>query len=164
MRLAVVIAFEVELILSPSPVVNELAARVPAAPVVVGAVTDKVPLDTVKFPLVSTVNPATVEAALLSKPEVMVTAPEIVGVAVQAVPVTVRFPPREVKLLPETVKVLLTVVAPESVFAPANVCVPVVTTPPNEALAGSRFNTCVTLMVIPLALGAAPMAARVTGL
>ena len=72
------------------PVVRELAATAPALPVVEGAVTDKVPLDTVKFPFVSTVSPATVEAELLSKPEVIVVNPEIVGVAVQAVGLTVK--------------------------------------------------------------------------
>ena len=72
------------------PVVKELATIAPAFPVVEGAVTDRVPLDTVRLPLASTVRPATVEAAFESKPEVMVTAPEMVGVAVQAVGFTVR--------------------------------------------------------------------------
>jgi len=107
-------------------VVKELAATAPALPVVEGAVTEKVPLETVKFPLVSTVNPATVEAELLSNPEVIVTAPDIVGVAVQAVPVTVKFPPREVRLLPETVKVLSNVVAPCKVKVPGVVTEPIV--------------------------------------
>lgn len=70
------------------------------------------PSDTVKLPEPSTVRPVTVEAALLSKPEVAVINPEIVGVAVHTVPVTVRFPPREVRLLPETVNVLSKIVAP----------------------------------------------------
>jgi len=55
-----------------------------------------VPLETVRFPLPSTVNPATVEAALESKPEVIVTAPEIVGVAVQEVGPTVNDNPFKV--------------------------------------------------------------------
>ena len=83
-------AVEVEERSRPVPVVKELAMTAAALPVVEGAVTDKVPLDTVKFPFVSTVNPATVEAELLSNPEVMVTKPEIVGVAVQAVGETVK--------------------------------------------------------------------------
>lgn len=119
-------AVEVEERSRPVPVVSEFAMTAPALPVVDGAVTDKVPLETVRFPLVSTVRPATVEAALLSKPLVMVTAPEMVGVAVQAVPVTVKFPPREVRLLPETVKVLSRVVAPCKVKAPGVVTEPMV--------------------------------------
>ena len=76
--------------------------------------------------LASKVKEEALEAALLSKPEVMVTKPEIVGVAVQAVPVTVRFPPREVKLLPETVRVLSKVVAPCRVKAPGVVVEPMI--------------------------------------
>lgn len=73
-------AVEVELMSRPVPVVKELATMAPAFPVVEGAVTDRVPLDTVRFPFPSTVNPATVEAALESKPPVIVTAPVRVDV------------------------------------------------------------------------------------
>jgi hypothetical protein len=51
----------------------------------------------------------------------------------------------------------------EKVLAPARVWTPVVTTPPKEALAGSKL-ICWVDSVIPLALGLEPMAARVTAL
>lgn len=49
------------------------------------------------------------------------------------------------------------------VLAPARVWVPVVTTPPKEALAGSRLS-CWPVKVIPLALAEDPIAAIVTAL
>ena len=98
-------AVEVEETSSAVPVVRKFAMIEEALPEVEGAVVEEVPFDIVKLPSVSTVSPATVEAELLSNPEVIVTAPEIVGVAVQDVPVTVRSPPSVVRLLPETVKV-----------------------------------------------------------
>src|ERR1019366_5006350 len=45
------------------------------------------------------------------------------------------------------------------VLTPAKVCAPVVTTPPNAALAGSNANTFAAIMA-PLALGTAPIAAK----
>ena len=96
-----VYALEVDETPRPVPVVKELATMAPAFPVVEGAVTDRVPLDTARLPSPSTVSPATVEAALESKPEVMVTAPEMVGVAVQAVGLMVKVVPafpREVEV------------------------------------------------------------------
>jgi hypothetical protein len=47
--------------------------------------------------LASKVREEAFEAALASKPDVIVTKPEIVGVAVQAVPETVKLPPSEVR-------------------------------------------------------------------
>ena len=44
-----------------------------------------------------------------------------------------------------------------NVFAPANVCAPVVTTPPNEALAGCKFSV-VPEIVAPLAFAVDPIA------
>ena len=70
--------------------------------------------------------------------------------------VAVRFKAPVVKVNPsEAVSVF------EKVFAPAKVCVPVVTTPPKAALAGSKFRTC-PVKDAPLAFGIAPMAAKVT--
>ena len=59
-----------------------------------------IPLETVKLPLVSTVKPATVDAALESKPEVMVTNPDMVGITVQEVGPTVNDNPFNVVAAP----------------------------------------------------------------
>ena len=64
---------------------------------------------------------------------------------------------------PETVAPAVPVSSELKVLAPAKVWVPVVTTPPKEALAGSKLSTWV-LSVIPLALGEEPMAPKVTAL
>src|SRR4030042_3497698 len=104
------------------PLVKELAVIAAAFPVVEGAVTDNVPFEMERPPLPSTVNPATVDAAFESKPDVIVTCPDIVGIAVQAVPVTERSPPNGVNPVP-TVKVLdpVTDVAPFKDIAPVPV-------------------------------------------
>ena len=49
--------------------------------------------------------------------------------------------------------------SPVSVLVPANVCVPVVTTPPKLASAGCRFKT-VPVIVAAFAFGVAPIALR----
>ena len=69
--------------------------------------------------------------------------------------VPVRFRAPVVRVNPsEAVKVL------ENVFAPAKVCVPVVTTPPKIPLAGWRLRTC-PVSVAPFAFGVAPIAVSV---
>lgn len=64
---------------------------------------------------------------------------------------------------PETVAPAVALSKLLKVLAPASVWVPVVTTPPKEALAGSKLS-CWPVKVMPLALGDEPMAASVTAL
>lgn len=53
-----------------------------------------------------------------------------------------------------------TIISELNVFAPAKVCAPVVTTPPKEALAGSKLSALPDI-VPPLAFGDDPIAAKV---
>lgn len=61
---------------------------------------------------------------------------------------------------PTVVDATPTTILPLKVFAPANVCAAVVTTPPNEAFAGSTFRVEPEI-VKAFALGVEPIAASV---
>ena len=160
---------------SPYPVVNELATMESPDEVPVPVVTPEVictePVEAgaiVMLPEVEVFKAKLALAELRVSPlAVNDDAPAAVLPRVNApvdVPVFIDVVKFEVALrltaAPVTVSPALPVSRLENVFAPANVCVPVVTIPPNEALAASKLSAW-PVRVMPLALGDEPIAAKV---
>ena len=93
---------------------------------------------------------------MVNTPVVGVVPPTVPLMLIEAVPV--RFVTVPLTGVP---RVGVTKTGDVKVFAPANVCAPVVTIPPLVALAGCKVKVCPERLA-PFAFGAAPIAASVT--